>query len=69
MVVNPGDLVVADDSGVCVVPASAMAKVSQTARLIKTKEMLIARGLRAGLDLASAVAQATAAIRPVARAD
>lgn len=62
VVVNPGDLVIADDSGVTVVPAGDAAAIAQAAAQVKARETLMARYLKEGCDLGQAASQAKAAL-------
>lgn len=52
--VDPGDLICADDSCVLVVPRLRAADVLGVAEAIETKEQLILKDIRAGIDLAEA---------------
>ena len=48
--VRPGDLVMADENGVCVVPQDRMAEVLQFAQLFKSIEEGIVEAVRSGVD-------------------
>lgn len=58
VVVHPGNMVVADDSGIVVVPVDALEDVAKGAAAIKTRETKMAEHLRAGADLPTAAASA-----------
>lgn len=48
--VRPGDLVMADENGVCVVPRDKMAEVLEFAKLFKSIEDAIVEAVRSGVD-------------------
>jgi regulator of RNase E activity RraA len=48
--VRPGDLIMADENGVCVVPKDSMAEVLEFARLFKSIEDTVVEAVRAGAD-------------------
>jgi len=48
--VKPGDLIVADENGICVVPQDKMAEVLQFAKLFKSIEDGIVEAVRSGVD-------------------
>jgi len=48
--VKPGDLIVADENGICVVPRDKMAEVLQFAQLFKSIEDGIVEAVRSGVD-------------------
>ena len=48
--VNPGDIVMADESGVVIVPRDSIAQVLEHAELIKTTEDRVIASIRAGMD-------------------
>jgi len=48
--VRPGDLVMADENGVCVVPRDKMAEVLKFANLFKSVEDAIVEAVRSGVD-------------------
>jgi len=48
--VRPGDLIMADENGVCVVPQDRMAEVLEFARLFKSIEDGIVEAVRSGVD-------------------
>jgi regulator of RNase E activity RraA len=54
--VNPGDWVVADSSGITIVPSELRAQIARDAAAICDREVLISERLRAGKSLAEAVA-------------
>ena len=54
--VHPGDLLVADDTGVCVVPQQAIGSVLDRCLASERAESTVLRMLRAGEDVASIVA-------------
>ena len=47
---HPGDLIFADDNGVCVIPKQHMAEVLKFAKLFKTVEDTIVEEVRKGVD-------------------
>ncbi len=48
--VRPGDLIMADENGVCVVPKAKMAEVLEFAKLFKSIEDNIVEAVRSGVD-------------------
>jgi regulator of RNase E activity RraA len=48
--VRPGDLVLGDDNGVCVVPRDRVPEVLEFARLVKATEDRVIAEIRAGTD-------------------
>jgi 4-hydroxy-4-methyl-2-oxoglutarate aldolase len=48
--VRPGDLIMADENGICVVPQDKMAEVLEFARLFKSIEDGIVEAVRSGVD-------------------
>ncbi|MBL8377234.1 MAG: hypothetical protein JNM79_05165 [Burkholderiales bacterium] len=48
--VNPGDLIMADENGICVVPKGKMAEVLEFARLFKNIEDSVIEAVRSGTD-------------------
>jgi 4-hydroxy-4-methyl-2-oxoglutarate aldolase len=48
--VRPGDLIMADENGVCVVPKDKMAEVLELAKLFKSIEDSIVEAVRSGID-------------------
>lgn len=48
--VRPGDLIVADENGVCIVPQQQMAEVLQFAKLFKSIEDHVIEAVRSGVD-------------------
>jgi regulator of RNase E activity RraA len=48
--VRPGDLIMADENGVCVVPKDSMAEVLEFARLFKSIEDTVVEAVRGGAD-------------------
>jgi regulator of RNase E activity RraA len=56
--VAPGDWIVADSSGVAVVPADMLARVLEQATQLHRREVQIERSLKAGKNLSEAVATA-----------
>lgn len=48
--VNPGDLIMADENGICVVPQGKMAEVLEFARLFKNIEDSVIEAVRSGTD-------------------
>jgi regulator of RNase E activity RraA len=48
--VRPGDLIMADENGVCVVPQAKMAEVLEFARLFKSIEDTVVEAVRGGAD-------------------
>lgn len=50
--VGPGDLVIADDNGICFVPRARMGEVLERARLLSAGEDQRNRDVEAGLDIA-----------------
>jgi len=48
--VKPGDLIVADENGICVVPQDKLAEVLQFAKLFKSIEDGIVEAVRSGVD-------------------
>ena len=48
--VRPGDLIMADENGVCVVPKDKMAEVLELAKLFKSIEDSIVEAVRSGVD-------------------
>jgi regulator of RNase E activity RraA len=48
--VRPGDLIMADENGVCVVPKASMAEVLEFARLFKSIEDTVVEAVRGGAD-------------------
>jgi 4-hydroxy-4-methyl-2-oxoglutarate aldolase len=48
--VRPGDLIMADENGVCVVPRDKMAEVLEFAKLFKSVEDAIVEAVRSGVD-------------------
>ena len=63
VVVNPGDLVVADESGVTVVPADVVEPVAKATAQLKAKEAAMARYLKEGCDLGTAAKKAVASLQ------
>ncbi|MFA9478250.1 RraA family protein [Phycisphaerales bacterium AB-hyl4] len=62
VVVNPGDWIVADESGVTAVPADVVEPVARATAQVKAKEAAIARHLKAGCDLGTACEKAAASL-------
>ena len=56
VVVSPGDLIVADDDGIVVVPSRRSVEVIERARHIEEKERFLASAIRKNLSLAKGVA-------------